>query len=78
MSLPVIPVYWKHDHALQLYPTPDLIIVADSSQQFSTKIADCRVLNPGVFPRNNFSFKVYRPGTNEVEDCELPDDEDDA
>ncbi|XP_015117710.1 DNA polymerase epsilon subunit 2 [Diachasma alloeum] len=77
MSLPVVPVYWRHDHALQLFPTPDLIIVADHSQQYTTKVDDCQVLNPGTFPRNNFSFKVYRPGTDEVEDCELPNDTED-
>ncbi|XP_011310103.1 DNA polymerase epsilon subunit 2 [Fopius arisanus] len=74
MSLPVVPVYWKHDHVLQLFPTPDLIIVADNSQQYTTRVDDCQVINPGSFPRNNFSFKVYRPGTGEVEDCELPND----
>ncbi|XP_063977323.1 DNA polymerase epsilon subunit 2 [Diachasmimorpha longicaudata] len=78
MSLPVVPVYWRHDHALQLYPTPDLIITADNSQQYTTKIGECQVVNPGTFPRNNFSFKVYRPGTDEIEDCELPNDTEDG
>ncbi|KAF7991976.1 hypothetical protein HCN44_010777 [Aphidius gifuensis] len=77
MTLPVVPVYWKHDHALQLFPTPDLIVVADSSQSYTTSYADCKVINPGSFPKNKFSFKVYKPGMDEIEDCELPDDNDD-
>lgn len=77
MTLPVVPIYWKHDHALQLFPTPDLIVVADSSQSYTTSYADCKVINPGSFPKNKFSFKVYKPGMDEIEDCELPDDTDD-
>ncbi|XP_053597166.1 DNA polymerase epsilon subunit 2 [Microplitis demolitor] len=76
MSLPVVPVYWKYDHALQLYPSPDLIVAADQFQAYSTSYTDCKVINPGTFLRNNFSFKVYKPGTDEIEECEVPPDDD--
>ncbi|XP_014205834.1 DNA polymerase epsilon subunit 2 [Copidosoma floridanum] len=69
-----IPVYWKHDHALQLYPTPDLLVVADDFQSYTTKYNECQVTNPGSFVKSNFSFKVYCPKENLVEDCDIPDD----
>ncbi|XP_074103933.1 DNA polymerase epsilon subunit 2 [Cotesia typhae] len=76
MSLPVVPVYWKYDHTLQLYPSPDLIVAADQFQAYSTSYMNCKVINPGTFLRNNFSFKVYKPGNDEVEECEVPADDD--
>ncbi|XP_034941329.1 DNA polymerase epsilon subunit 2 [Chelonus insularis] len=75
MNLPVVPVYWKHDHTLQLYPTPDLIVIADQFQTYSTSYSDCKVINPGTFLRSNFAFKVYKPGMNEIEECEVPADD---
>lgn len=76
MNLPVIPVHWRHDHVLQLYPTPDLIVVADQFQPYTTSYDECKVINPGMFLRNNFSFKVYKPGMNQIEECEVPDETD--
>ncbi|XP_066589417.1 DNA polymerase epsilon subunit 2 [Prorops nasuta] len=72
LSLPVIPIYWKHDHALQIYPTPDLIVVADQFEAYTTKYTGCYVINPGMFPKNNFAFKAYVPSSETIEDCEIP------
>ncbi|XP_008205450.1 DNA polymerase epsilon subunit 2 [Nasonia vitripennis] len=71
----VIPVYWQYDQALQLYPTPDVIVAADDFQPYKTTYYNCQVINPGPFIKSNFSFKVYVPYENVVEDCDIPDDE---
>ncbi|XP_055373020.1 DNA polymerase epsilon subunit 2 [Condylostylus longicornis] len=69
----VIPVYWNYDTALQLYPLPDLIVIGDPSDSFSTIQAGCTILNTGSFIKSNFSFKVYVPSSKLVEDSEIPD-----
>lgn len=71
LTLSASPVYWKHDHALRLHPTPDLIVVADRYEPYSTVYSNCHVTNPGSFPNNNFSFKTYVPAANIIEDCEI-------
>ncbi|XP_046601279.1 DNA polymerase epsilon subunit 2 [Neodiprion virginianus] len=71
MALPTVPIYWKHDQALQLYPTPDLIVVADQFEPYNTEYNECFVVNPGVFSKNDFPFKVYIPGENKIEDSEM-------
>ena len=44
--LHVTPVYWAYDHALRLYPLPDLLVCADKYDPFSSTQADCTVINP--------------------------------
>lgn len=75
LSLGVQPVYWKHSEALSLYPMPDLIVVADHFQPYTRSYQDCKVVNPGSFPRTEFSFKVYVPATRTVEDSQIPNDD---
>lgn len=76
-----VPVYWKYDQALHLYPTPDLIVVADDFQQYetvdTTNKFNCKVINPGSFLKSKFSFLYYKPtDTKEpIEKCELDDEE---
>ncbi|CAB3237840.1 unnamed protein product [Arctia plantaginis] len=74
-SLRVQPVYWRHASALNLYPLPDLVVVADHFQPFTRSYKGCHVMNPGSFPRTEFSFKVYVPATRTVEDSQIPKDE---
>ncbi|KAJ8674104.1 hypothetical protein QAD02_005366 [Eretmocerus hayati] len=69
-----VPVYWKHDQALQLYPIPDLVVVADDFRPYKTSHFECKVMNPGPFMKSNFSFKSYLPNENEIEDCSVADD----
>ncbi|XP_034238799.1 DNA polymerase epsilon subunit 2 [Thrips palmi] len=76
LPLSVCPVYWPMDSALQLYPLPDLIVTADKFNSFSTAHMECQVMNPGSFPRSEFSFKVYVPSSKTVEDSQIPDEED--
>ncbi|XP_035726103.1 DNA polymerase epsilon subunit 2-like isoform X1 [Vespa mandarinia] len=72
LTLTASPVYWTHDYALRLHPTPDLIVVADKYEPYSTVYSNCHVINPGSFPNNKFSFKTYVPAANIIEDCEIP------
>ncbi|XP_018397360.1 PREDICTED: DNA polymerase epsilon subunit 2 [Cyphomyrmex costatus] len=72
----VVPVYWKYDHALQIFPTPDLIVIADNFETYTTNYSDCYVINPGMFAKNNFSFQSYVPAINQIQDCQLPNDTD--
>lgn len=74
-SLRVQPIYWRHACALNLYPLPDLVVVADHFQPFTRTYKECHVVNPGSFPRTEFSFKVYVPATRTVEDSQIPKDE---
>lgn len=74
LSLSVIPVYWKYDHALQIYPTPDLIVAADKYEAYETTYSNCHVINPGLFPKNDYSFKVYVPALDLIEHCAIPKD----
>lgn len=74
LPLHVEPVYWSFDSALRLYPLPDLIVCADWSEAYSVNQLDCCVTNPGSFPRTDFSFKVYWPVLNKIEDSKIPDE----
>nr|CAD7571599.1 unnamed protein product [Timema californicum] len=42
----VCPIYWAHDTAMQLYPLPDLVVVADQFNAFTASYMDCIVTNP--------------------------------
>ena len=73
LTLQAMPVYWKFDHALQLFPTPDLIVVADAFAPYNVEYNDCSVINPGSFSKVGYPFKVYAPAEKVVESCELND-----
>jgi len=45
----VQPVYWQFDHALFLYPLPDVIILGDKVDQFESIYDGCHCMNPGSF-----------------------------
>ncbi|XP_017796798.1 PREDICTED: DNA polymerase epsilon subunit 2 [Habropoda laboriosa] len=78
LSLSIIPTYWNYDHALQLYPTPDLIVSADKYEAYETTYSNCHIINPGLFPKNDHSFKVYVPALDLIEHCAIPKDMDDV
>ena len=72
LPLNVSPVYWTHDHALQLYPVPDLIVMCDRfTEPFEIPLVDCLSINPGSFSCNDFNFKVYYPSTKTVDDSKV-------
>ena len=65
------PIYWAHDHALRLYPLPDLVVVGDKSDPFTETAHGCTVVNSGSFLRTGFEFKVYVPASHTVEDSKI-------
>lgn len=75
LSIGVQPVFWRHASGLNLYPLPDLVIVADHFQPFVRSYKDCQVINPGSFPRTEFTFNVYIPTTRTVEESQIPNDD---
>ncbi|CAK9807637.1 DNA polymerase epsilon subunit 2 [Anthophora plagiata] len=78
LNLSIIPTYWNYDHALQLYPTPDLIVAADKYEAYETTYSNCHIINPGLFPKNEHSFKVYVPALDLIEHCAIPKDMNDV
>jgi len=70
------PVYWDFDRSLYLYPLPDLIVSADKFEPFAAENLECKVINPGSFQRQDYSFKTYIPSTRTVEDSQIPGDHD--
>lgn len=75
LSLGVQPVYWKNADALSLYPIPDLVVVADHFQPYTRMCEKCQVMNPGSFPRTEYSFKAYVPSSRTIEDSQIPNDD---
>ncbi|KAL0269277.1 UNVERIFIED_CONTAM: hypothetical protein PYX00_007072 [Menopon gallinae] len=74
LSPNVCPVYWNFSHCLDIYPLPDLIVTADQFNAFTVNYSDCKVVNPGSFMKSGFSFRVYLPQANEIEESVIPDD----
>ena len=64
------PIYWQYDHAMRLYPTPDILILSESTtKQYSEKYEnDVEVMNPGPFYVDH-KFLVIKP-------CDVTDDND--
>ncbi|KAF4516854.1 hypothetical protein B566_EDAN006249 [Ephemera danica] len=54
LPLSVRPVYWGFEHALHLYPAPDLVVVGDSLASFSSHHADTQFVNPVRITRTFF------------------------
>lgn len=75
LTLGIQPVMWDHAEALSLYPIPDLVVVADHFQPYTRAHQGCQIINPGSFPRTEFTFKVYIPYSKTVEDSQIPKDE---
>lgn len=65
------PIYWSHDHTLRLYPLPDLVVIGDKFDSYAVNSAHCTVTNPGSFSRSGYEFKVYLPGTKQLEDSKI-------
>ena len=70
------PVHWDFDQSMWLYPLPDLVVIGDKLDHFtSEKFEGCQVVNPGSFGKNDFTFKTYVPKLRLVEDSQVPEDE---
>ncbi|XP_077300433.1 DNA polymerase epsilon subunit 2 isoform X1 [Arctopsyche grandis] len=75
LSIGVQPVYWQHADALNLYPMPDLVVIADNFKPYTRSYQNCQFINPGSFPRTDFSFKVYMPASRTIEDSQIPNED---
>lgn len=73
LPLHVRPVYWQYDHALRLYPLPDLVVLGDKCDPFTESHNGCTVTNVGSFVKSKFEFKLYIPSLNTVEDSKIID-----
>ncbi|KAJ1623271.1 DNA polymerase alpha/epsilon subunit B-domain-containing protein [Pavlovales sp. CCMP2436] len=60
------PVFWNHDHALQLPFTPDVLVLADNYSHYEVNYEGCLAFNPGMLMAG-LSWMVYRPASNTVE-----------
>ena len=59
------PVSWEYDHAMRLFPAPDILILADSSAPWSTEQDGTKAFNPGCFG-NGGSYCAYFPARGEI------------
>ena len=66
------PIYWDYSHTLNLYPTPDFLVLADRYTHYCVTLNDCTCINPGPFSQNEFYFSAIYPATGVVEDCKAP------
>ncbi|KAJ1915824.1 DNA-directed DNA polymerase epsilon, subunit B [Mycoemilia scoparia] len=55
------PIYWAYDHAMRLYPVPDVLILAENIDAYSINYEDCHCINPGSFAESSFGFFTYYP-----------------
>ena len=70
------PVHWDFDQSMWLYPLPDLVVIGDKLDHFTSESFEgCQVVNPGSFGKNEYSFKTYVPKLKLVEDSQVPEDE---
>ena len=62
----VQPTYWEFDHALSVYPMPELLVLGDLSQQQQYAFEGVESVNPGSFALDG-SFLVYQPQPRAVD-----------
>ena len=72
LPLRLQPVYWSKTHALQLYPAPDVMVLAEDSAAWSCseEAAGVQAFNPGSFSLDG-KFAFYRPAARILELSEL-------
>lgn len=64
------PVLWAHHHALWLFPTPHVVVMADKVDGFICRYGGSLGMNPGSFS-TDFSFMVYLPADRRAQQCSL-------
>lgn len=60
------PVHWELDHAMRLNPLPDVLVLADRTEQYKHEYEGCLAINPGSFAVDA-SFVFYVPSTKDVQ-----------
>ncbi|CAI5537135.1 unnamed protein product [Closterium sp. Naga37s-1] len=70
LPLAAQPVFWDYDFTLHLFPTPHVLILADSSGQSSAVVNGITCINPGSFSLDG-TFTAYYPASRTVEHCNV-------
>ncbi len=60
-------VQWNFDHALHLYPVPDVLCIGETLAPSSGSYAGCLTVNPGDFYRNALSYATYNMCRSSIE-----------
>ncbi|RKP00061.1 hypothetical protein CXG81DRAFT_13681 [Caulochytrium protostelioides] len=68
LPMRVQPRHASFDHALRLFPTPHVVVLADRVDAYQARATEADVFNPGSFPNNGFSFMLYYPSNRTVEE----------
>lgn len=70
--LPLVsrPLLWAHDHAMWLFPSPHLVVVADKVEGYTFSYGSTTGMNPGSFG-SDLSFVVYLPAEKKTQQCTL-------
>lgn len=58
---------WSQDVQLRMYPLPDLLVVADASEQFNYATGNCMIANPGSYALNGYGMTQYHLSSGQVE-----------
>ncbi|KAK5583019.1 hypothetical protein RB653_004609 [Dictyostelium firmibasis] len=59
------PIYWNYDHAMSVYPLPDILVIGDKSNQYEHSRADGTYsMNPSSFS-TDYSFAHYIPSSKQ-------------
>lgn len=46
LPISTMPVFWMYDHAMSLYPLPNVVVAADSYYPYTKEYSGCTVVNP--------------------------------
>ncbi|KAN0031595.1 hypothetical protein ACTFIV_005460 [Dictyostelium citrinum] len=59
------PIYWNYDHAMSVYPLPDILVIGDKSNQYEHSRSDGTYsMNPSSFS-TDYSFAHYIPASKQ-------------
>ncbi|KAJ3006469.1 DNA polymerase epsilon subunit 2 [Thoreauomyces humboldtii] len=72
LPISVRPAYWAYDHALRIYPTPHMLVLADRYDSYAETYEGCQAINPGPFP-SGFGFMVYWPADKKTQMSKILD-----
>ncbi|KAH8830491.1 DNA polymerase alpha/epsilon subunit B-domain-containing protein [Flagelloscypha sp. PMI_526] len=76
-TLDIQPTLSDFDHAMRLYPTPTVLVLADKYDKYKITYTGCHVFNPGSFVGRSFTWSMYKPAAANSEECviEFEDEE---
>ncbi|KAL0489871.1 DNA polymerase epsilon subunit 2 [Acrasis kona] len=65
LPISIQPIYWSHDHAMRLYPTPNVLVLAENNERYENEQNSCKCFNPGSFHVDS-RFVICRPLVGDV------------